>query len=198
MICSFVFQESHHELEYAIIAEMSKMKEENEKLKVMLEHIECDYKSLTLSIFLTKFNNSLQKNQFWITQTIISTQIEYLTSSDQEHELVSLSLGRRSSNSPSNKKEKTKIISLRGKEDEELTNAGLTLGPNIVLAEKSRAVSENSSEEAPNKVTRKRNSHGGDADNIDQQNHVKRARVCVRTRCDTLTVCLYIHLSPLC
>ncbi|KAL1211324.1 putative WRKY transcription factor 72 [Cardamine amara subsp. amara] len=155
-----------HELESAI-AEMSEIKEENEKLKLMLEHIEFDYKSLRL-----KFFEKIQQ------QSSVKPVL------DQEHELVSLSLGRRSSNSPSNKEEKTKIISLRGKEDKELTNAGLTLGPNIVLAKKSHAVSENSSEEAPNKVTRKRSSPSGDADNID----VKRARVCVRTRCDTLTM----------
>ncbi|CAH2055349.1 unnamed protein product, partial [Thlaspi arvense] len=187
---------SHDELESAKV-EMREMKEENEKLKVVLEHIESDYKSLSL-----KFLNKVEQKKSSAKPELRDNKTdhlnaEYFNSSDQEREFVSLSLGRRSSNSPSNsianKEEKTKSISLGAKEDEELTNAGLTLGPNNVgLAKENHAISslENSSEEASamNKVTGKRSFLSGDADDNGQQNLAKRARVCVRARCDTLTM----------
>ncbi|KAF8103726.1 hypothetical protein N665_0185s0001, partial [Sinapis alba] len=185
-----------HELESANI-EMSEMKGENEKLKVMLEHIESDYKSLKL-----RFLNKVQQNSS--AKPVRDNKndhlnAEFISSSDQEREFVSLSLGRRDSNSPSNsianKEEKTKLISLGAKEDEELmTNVDLTLGPNVGLAKENSVISslENSSSEeaqAMNKVTRKRSLLSGDhADDNGQQNLAKRARVCVRARCDTLTM----------
>ncbi|KAF8049782.1 hypothetical protein N665_2118s0012 [Sinapis alba] len=175
---------------------MSEMKEENEKLKVILEHIESDYKSLKLR-FLNIQRNSLAKPVRDNKNDHLNT--EFISSSDQEREFISLSLGRRGSNSPSNsianKEEKTKLISLGAKEDEELmTNVDLTLGPNVGLAKENSVISSvenSSSEEAPamNKVTRKRSLLSGDhADDNGQQNLAKRARVCVRARCDTLTM----------
>ncbi|CAG7891013.1 unnamed protein product, partial [Brassica rapa] len=183
-----------HELESANV-EMREMKEENEKLKVMLEHIESDYKSLRLRYL----NKVQQKSSAKPVPDNKNDHLnaEFVSSSDQEREFVSLSLGKRSSNSPSNsianKEEKTKLICLGAKEEEELTNAGLTLGPAVGLAKENRAISSleySSSEEAPamNKVTGKRSSPSGGADDNSQQNLAKRARVCVRARCDTLTM----------
>lgn len=193
-----IFQVSH-ELESANV-EMREMKEENEKLKVMLEHIESDYKSLRLRFV----NKVQQKSSAKPVRDNKNDHLsaEFLSSSEQEREFVSLSLGRRGSNSPSdsidNKEEKTKFISLGAKEeDEELTNVDLTLGPNVGLAKDNSIISSlenSSSEEAPamNKVTGKRSLLSGDTDDNGQQNLAKRARVCVRARCDTLTVSLYI------
>ncbi|XP_010550066.1 PREDICTED: probable WRKY transcription factor 72 [Tarenaya hassleriana] len=196
-------KEGDYELETAK-AEMSEVKEENERLKMMLERIENDYKSLKLRLF-----DVIRQDKTSAKPVRESLTDQDLCPSDQEHELVSLSLGRRSSSPISKKEEKIGSTNSGAIENEELTKAGLTLGfgsdgpspntgastENVVNSSRENSLEErnNKEEEAgaetwpPRKVAGKR-SPDGDADDIGQQNQVKRARVCVRARCDTPTM----------
>ncbi|CAK7323042.1 unnamed protein product [Dovyalis caffra] len=166
--------------------EMGEVREENERLKMMLERIEKDYQSLQFRFFDILQHETSSK------QSTDSTPSHDET--EEPHDLVSLCLGR----SPSEpKKEEKSTNTTKRRENEEL-KANLTLGLDSKFLISSEIVSnpspaesveepkeEEAAETWPSSKIPKRN---GDHDEVAQQGHPKRARVCVRTRCDTPTM----------
>lgn len=169
---------------------MGEVREENERLKMMLKQIENNYQSLQLRFF-----DILQRETSKQSTDNSATAISHDHETEEPAELVSLCLGR---SSPSERKNETikPRSSSKSKQTEEL-KANLTLGFDSKFLMSTETASNRSpadsleepkEEEAgeiwpPSKIP-KRN---GDED-VAQQSHVKRARVCVRTRCDTPTV----------
>ncbi|XP_021286059.1 probable WRKY transcription factor 61 [Herrania umbratica] len=165
-------------------AEMGEVREENQRLKMYLNRIMKDYESLQM-----QFYDIVRQDAKKSTATTNNDHQE-----DEEPELVSLTLGRFSSDSKKDDKNKT---SSQGKEDER-GKQGLSLGLDYKFEASKSDVDEpnpsptNSSQEPkeeetwpPSKVLKTMRS--GD-DEILQQNPVKKARVCVRARCDTPTM----------
>ncbi|XVF60461.1 hypothetical protein PTKIN_Ptkin08bG0048700 [Pterospermum kingtungense] len=169
-------------------AEMGEVKEENERLKMMLEQIQENYKSLQLRFFEILQGAAAAKN----------TSATNSHHDAPEPELVSLSLGRRTPTD--SRKDEKATSSGKMKQDPEF-KAGLTLGLDSKFQLSKEIVSnsspENSSEgpkendagetwqPPPSKI--QKTTTNGDEE-VAQQNHVKRARVSVRARCDAPTM----------
>ncbi|XWS51095.1 hypothetical protein CRYUN_Cryun12cG0147000 [Craigia yunnanensis] len=168
-------------------AEMEEVREENQRLKMYLNRIMKDYQNLQM-----QFYDIVRQDAKKSAATTNNDHQEV-----EEPELVSLTLGRFSSDSRKDDKNKT---SGQGKEEEK-GKEGLSLGLDYRFeASKSDGDHEplpkpspgNSSQEPkeeetwpPNKVLKTMRS--GD-DEVLQQNPVKKARVSVRARCDTPTM----------
>lgn len=167
---------------------MGEVKEENERLRLLLARIAKDYQSLQMHFF-----DILQQEETRFTDTASSNQ-----QAKEEPELVSLSLGMTSTEAKKDDKKNTNLSN--GKEDEKL-NGDLSLGLNCRFEPSStedirtNANSNNSFEELkveepteiwpPSKILKTMRS--GD-DEILQESPLKKARVSVRARCDTPTV----------
>ncbi|KAF8399427.1 hypothetical protein HHK36_015292 [Tetracentron sinense] len=168
-------------------ASIGEVREENERLKTTLARIVKDYQSLQMHFF-----DILQQEEAKKSTDTTTTREEM-----EEPEFVSLSLGRISSEP----KEKISNVS-KTKEDEKLKE-GLALGldckfdvsnpgPTEPVSNRSP---ENSSEEPKEEEVREtwppgkilKTMRSGD-DEVPQQPPVKKARVCVRARCDTPTM----------
>lgn len=162
-------------------AEMGEVREENQRLKKYLDRMMKDYQTLEM-----KFRDIVQQEGRKSMDTANNHQ------EIEEPEFVSLRLGRTLSDTK--KEEKVNVVSTQWKEDEE-TKEGLSLGLDYKL-ELSKSIENqspvNSSEEvkeearetwAPSKALKR----SGD-DEAPQRNPVKKARVCVRARCDTPTM----------
>ncbi|OMO49950.1 DNA-binding WRKY [Corchorus capsularis] len=181
-------------------AEMGEVREENQRLKIYLNRIMKDYQNLQM--------------QFYDIVRQDAKKSAAKTSNDDhqqdiEPELVSLTLGRFSSDSKKLLDDNKKKTCSQGKKDHEQRAAGsnnkegLSLGLDYKLEAASKSDVDddealanpsptNSSQEPkeeetwpPSKVLKTMTS--GD-DEILQQNPVKKARVCVRARCDTPTM----------
>ena len=174
---------------------MGEVREENQRLKMYLNRIMKDYQNLQMH-----FYDFVRQDGKKSAATTNNDHQEV-----EEPELVSLTLGRFSSDSRKDDKNKT---SGQGKEEEK-SKEGLSLGLDYKFEASKSDVDdeslpnpspENSSQEPkeeetwpPKKVLKTVRS--GD-DEILQQNPVKKTRVSVRARCDTPTVS-FSHLHSL-
>ncbi|KAK1407292.1 hypothetical protein QVD17_38906 [Tagetes erecta] len=169
-------------------AEMGEVREENQRLRVHLDQIMKEYKTLQ-----NKFQDIFHQQQ---QQTSIAGAIKINRNdkqqTDDESELVSLSLGRTSSTEPIKKDKRCSSPPTKGGE-------GLDLGLECGKFEPSSAIKNESSvipspddsleeakDETPQKPsTPKRN---GEDQEVLQQTPAKKTRVSVRVRCDTPTM----------
>ncbi|KAG5049728.1 hypothetical protein JHK85_010831 [Glycine max] len=185
-------EEAVDELETAK-AEMGEVMEENQRLKTCLSRILNDYRTLQM-----QFHNRVEQ------ETKDSSDQKVNNNNDhqrEESDLVSLSLGRLPTRN--NEKVNNKPLKEEEKEDKE----GLSLGLDCKFeTSKSGSTTEhlpnqspnNSVEEVPKEEAageswpqRKGHKTARDTtgeDEVSQQNPAKKARVCVRARCDTATM----------
>ncbi|XP_043723681.1 WRKY transcription factor 72A-like [Telopea speciosissima] len=166
-------------------AEMGKVKEENEILKMTLSKIMKEYRSLQMHL-----TNMVQQETKRSTDTTPTNQ-------EIEEPEISLSLGRISSEP---KKEKSSNSSNDNKEDQQLKE-GLALRLDCKFEESSNPLMISSPETSfeepkkeepvgetwpPSKILKTMRS--AEDDEASQQTQVKKARVSVRARCDTPTM----------
>nr|WGV38205.1 WRKY [Loropetalum chinense var. rubrum] len=171
-------------------AQMGEVREENQRLRMYLDRIMKDYKTLQMHFYDTIQQEAAKKStdKTCYNQGKKDEQFE-------ESKLVSLSLGRTIST-------EQKKTSIKGTEDEQFKESlslrlnskfqVLKTGPSEHLPNPS---TENSLEESkeegretwpPGKNVLKRMRSGDDE--VSQQNPTKKARVSVRARCDTATM----------
>ncbi|CAB4264560.1 unnamed protein product [Prunus armeniaca] len=187
-------------------AEMGEVKEENERLKLLLSRIVRNYQSLQMH-----FHGLLQKDEEAKKSMDPSSSARDQSNEQDEEadELVSLSLGRSSSTDQPRKDEQMKKISHfskngKGDDEEGLNGAGLALelGCRFEPAadQSTEVVMKNSSsdnscgdpkEDDPTEIwppsKTSKTTRSGD-DDVSQQTHLKKARVSVRVRCDAPTM----------
>ncbi|XP_038695065.1 probable WRKY transcription factor 72 [Tripterygium wilfordii] len=179
-------------------AEMGDVTEKNARLKMMLDRIETDCHSLQLQFF-----DILKKDQHPKKSVPDDDDDDDAGEPDQ---LVSLCLGRRKS-TPSSTESRKDDRNTRDEDDQDWKSS-LTLGLESKLSTEAvsdhntNPSSKNSVEEItnkedeaggetwpPRKIQRTISGGSGDDDvNVAKPSHVKRARVCVRARCDTPTM----------
>lgn len=170
---------------------MGEVKEENERLKMMLERVEKDYNTLQLRFFDIVNKEVSNKG-------LTNSSTSHDETNEEEPEFVSLSLGR---TPPNEYKKEARIEKPKEKEEDMEINLSLGLDSKYMLS--MELVSDNlspmnSSEELPkekelveetllmssNKSTKMINVN----DDISDQMPAKRVRVSVRAKCDTPTV----------
>lgn len=199
-----MIEQKHDDLKSAQ-AEMGEVKEENQRLKTSLNQIMKDYESLKsqfqAGIVGRQTSIKLPQQQHHNNN---NTNDEFL---EDQTELVSLTLGR----FPTPAAEKKKLASAADQNHQ--LNENLSLGLNCKFEQDHRStavvvVKESDSsnrsltnsfdhetkEDAgettwpPSKRAKTTRSGGGEDDVATPQNPPKRARVCVRARCETTTV----------
>lgn len=177
-------------------AKMGEVKEENERLKLLICQIVKDSQSLH-----TRFLDVLRKEE---ANKSTATPIE--ENNEEHHQLISLSLGRSSSIDPSKKREKKSSKEADDGKQGNDGDGGLELGleckfvpdgsiepekNNNPSCESSLGKPEEEEKEPtevwpPSKILKSVNK--GDEENVSESMQLKKTRVSVRTRCDTPTV----------
>ncbi|MED6158332.1 WRKY transcription factor [Stylosanthes scabra] len=162
-------------------AEMGEGKEENGRLKMIIERVEENHHSLQLQFFDILHKEASK-------EVVTDSDLATNTSGDgaeEEHELVSLCLGR---NPGKNNKDAARIGNNSdkvNKENGELEKAYLTLGlDSKAVLPKDSAEATLSSIRQKYQMKVKNSSNDESSDQIP----AKRARVCVRARCDSPTM----------
>lgn len=174
--------------------EVGEVREENERLKLVLAQIRKEYQSLQIQFSEIVQNEEAKK----FTDIIVHDHQE---EEEETDDLVSLSLGRTSSTDSKKDDQKTSFLSGKQKEDEKIRDEGLTLGLDCrfepALTESMMNTShENSSEEPkdeepstvtwpPSKILKMGRTRDDEAL---EQPPLKKARVSVRARCNNPTV----------
>ena len=155
---------------------MEEVRKENERLKVTLSQIMEDYSCLK-----KQFNGITDQSKK-------VTNLASMAGSDEESELVCLSLGRFSG--PKEEKKmmnKSKTLENGNKLD------GIELGLNSCHPDNSRNSLDESKEEGSNDVrSSTKHSRIGDDEILQHNNPMKKPRVSVRAQCNTQTV-LIVH-----
>ncbi|KAK4767903.1 hypothetical protein SAY87_003044 [Trapa incisa] len=186
-------------------AEMGEVREENERLKMLLERIMTDYKTLQMQ-FLHMVKQDHQKQQ---PAAAANSPAIAATSAQgpEESSLVSLSLGLDSGSSSSGKYEKEKENHLPAPRNEDYPHERLALSldckfdaanmsgisgvSNLPSSTSPELSSENHKGEESGEIWPPSKAHktsrSGD-DQVSQRNPPKKTRVCVRARCDAPTM----------
>ncbi|KAE9608461.1 hypothetical protein Lal_00030171 [Lupinus albus] len=149
-------------------AKMSEVREENERLKICLNRVMNDYRTLQVHI-----QNITQQE----TQNSSHKENNNLEEIIKESELVSLSLGNFPSNPRNDEKGKTQV---KEKEYEDLS-----LGLDCKF-EISKSATEHLLKPSPENSSEVPKEE--EVDEVSQENPAKKTRVCVRARCDTPTL----------
>ncbi|KAF2311343.1 hypothetical protein GH714_021913 [Hevea brasiliensis] len=177
-------------------AEMGEVREENQRLKMCLGQMMKDYQALQM-----KFHDIIQQEEAKKSTSAVDNNHQAV----EEPELVSLSLGRFSSESKRDGKSKTNSHG-KDEDDEKANNEGdLSLGLDCKFQVSKfhnanealpKPISPVNSEDQPKeeagetwpplKVLKTVPSEGDDE--VVQQSPQKKARVCVKARCDTPTM----------
>ncbi|XP_049411041.1 WRKY transcription factor 72B [Solanum stenotomum] len=196
MASSSTHKEQEDQLASAKV-EMREVMEENERLRMHLDRMMKEYSNLQ-----NQFHDIVKKETDQKSSSTVNTSTHHDHESDQEaDQLVSLSLGRTTSDMKKDELKKDKV------HDDEggviiINNKRLDLGLDCKFETTPTECSpvnyspENSLDDQANKDENGETSNknpkmmrnNGDGDDVSQQNPTKRARVSVRVRCDTPTM----------
>ena len=190
---------------------MGEVREENERLKQLLSRLLKDYQSLQ-----THFYDILRQQEANDNKEVKPLNKDTSTTTAHDDQLVSLSLGRTLSTSTTHhdeepKKERKSSISSKDDHEEgfKTNNGELSLGlgtgsssenimhksscDNSFEDQKEEGTTEPTQMWPPSRVLKTVRSEGDDNnDGVSQISPLKKARVSVRARCDTPTVCIQI------